>query len=248
MSRDNFVDTMTRRQAGRRKNCGLLPGKASRFFVCLSAFRPCHGSGGYSPVSGDGGPISVPVQSMWDMCYAKRHWDRIFLRMLWFFHVSIIPPMLYSFVHLLPVLCNLNNWQRLEGTYLRKRTMWPDWFWVPPRLLLCKIRRPENEVDHSSSSIDMRTEWTYTCTTAYVFMTCAWTTLLSIENKREVQLDARKELCKSVRRERECIQWTFLEGTARNRIFPLQAGSFLYGYFKFGFPRFQIPGTVKRFC
>lgn len=35
-------------------------------------------------------------------------------------------------------------------------------------------------------------------------------------------------------------------GTARVRIFFLLAGSFLYGYLKFGFSGFNIPGTLKR--
>lgn len=90
--------------------------------------------------------------------------------------------------------------------------MRPECFSAPRSHLLCKVKRPKIEVYFfPSSSTDMRNEWDYTSTTACVFMACAWTAWFWVDNKRVVQLDARNELCKSVRKEEECMQWTFLQ-------------------------------------
>jgi hypothetical protein len=32
----------------------------------------------WSPDSHRGGPGSIPVQSMWELCWAKYHWDRFY--------------------------------------------------------------------------------------------------------------------------------------------------------------------------
>jgi hypothetical protein len=60
--------------------------------------RPSHGSGGWSSASNCGGPGSIPVQCMWNLCWTPWQWHRYSLPALPF---SPIPPMLdtHSFIY-----------------------------------------------------------------------------------------------------------------------------------------------------
>jgi len=84
---------------------------------------------------------------------------------------------LCSFVRSLHVPWNLNNCQRVKGIHLRKRTKGPDYLWGPHKLILCKIKRPENEGDRPLSSTKIRNEWSCTSITTHIFMECTGTTL-----------------------------------------------------------------------
>ena len=102
----------------------LLYGTNCNYRSCLCYWhelRPYHGSDVQSPDSHSGGPGSIPGQSIWD---EEVTLGEVFLGVLWFFPVSIIPPMLHNHLHLQAVLTKRTNGQRLGAlknpTLIRK--------------------------------------------------------------------------------------------------------------------------------
>jgi hypothetical protein len=57
------------------------------------------------------GPGSIPGQSMWDLWWRKWHWDRVFPRVLRFFPVNLIPPVLHY----------LEKWNKLTIFHLNRK-------------------------------------------------------------------------------------------------------------------------------
>jgi len=65
----------------------------------LSLYKQCRDSGGMSPDCHARGPLVIPDQAMSDFWWRELHWDTFFFIVLLFSPVSIMPPLLRTYLH-----------------------------------------------------------------------------------------------------------------------------------------------------